>query len=408
MPVTIFRNCNVFDGESAELLESRSVVVEDACIREISSRPPTIRGAHEMDLKGKTLMPGLIDAHVHVNAHRVNLQHNDELPPAIRALHAKAFMEAALHRGFTSLRDAGGADRPIYDAVASGLIRGPRLFFSGRAISQTGGHGDFRGPVQAGCACTYAGSISVIADGADAVRKAAREELRCGSHQVKVMASGGVASPSDSIWMLQYSDQEISAAVEEAQRHATYVMAHAYTPEAITRCLHLGVRSIEHGNLIDAETARLAVEKRAFIVPTLATYFALAEYGREAGFTEASLDKVQQVKEAGLESLSVCEQAGTPMGFGTDLLGSLHRYQCEEFRLRAQVQSPLAILRSATSINARILNQAGKLGVIAEGALADLIVVDGNPLTDLQVFSERGERVLLVMKNGIVCKTLMS
>jgi imidazolonepropionase-like amidohydrolase len=143
-------------------------------------------------------------------------------------------------------------------------------------------------------------------------------------------------------------------------------------------------------------------------VPTLATYFALAEHGRDAGFTEVSLNKVQQVKEAGLESLSVCEQAGALMGFGTDLLGSLHRYQCEEFQLRAQVQSPLAILRSATSINARILNRAGKLGVIAPGALADLIVVDGNPLTDLHVFSERGERVLLVMKNGVVYKTRLN
>ena len=405
MTVTIFKNCTLFDGHSPDVLEGQYVVVEDTRICEISAKPMSVANAREIDLYGKTLMPGLIDAHVHVNAHKVNLTDNDETPRAIRALHAKVFMEAALQRGFTSLRDAGGADREIYDALALGLIHGPRLFYSGHALSQTGGHGDFRHPHPTeGCACAYVGAISVIADGVDAVRTAAREELRRGAHQIKIMASGGVASPADPIGMLQYTDEEILAAVEEAQRCGTYVMAHAYTPEAITRCIRLGVRSIEHGNLIDAATAQLVAEKQAFVVPTLVTYQALAKHGRDWGFPEDSLQKVQQVQSAGLEALAICEQAGAQMGFGTDLLGSLHHYQCEEFNLRAQVLSFLSILRSATSVNAKLLNQSGELGVIAPGALADLIVVDGNPLADVSCFTEQGEHIQLVMKNGQICK----
>ena len=387
MTVTIFKNCTIFDGNSPECLEGQSVVIEGERIREITANPIAFANACEIDVSGKTLMPGLIDAHVHVNSHKVNLTDNDETPGAIRALHAKIFMEAALQRGFTSLRDAGGADKPIADALALGLIDGPRLFYSGRALSQTGGHGDFRHPQPMdGCACAYAGSISVIADGVDAVRTAAREELRCGAHQIKIMASGGVASPSDPVWMLQYTDQEILAAVEEAKRHRTYVMAHAYTPEAITRCLELGVRSIEHGNLINAKAAKLVAEKQAFVVPTLATYHALAEQGRDRGFPSDSLRKVEQVKNAGLEALSICKQEKASMGFGSDLLGSLHRYQCSEFMLRAEVLSPLDILRSATVVNAELLNKGGDLGVIAPNALADLIIVDGNPLSNLGVF----------------------
>lgn len=408
MTITIFRNCTIFDGHSPELSEGRYLVVEDERIREISMRPPKISGAREIDVRGKTLMPGLIDAHVHVNVHKANLLENDALPDSIRTLHSRVFMESALARGFTTLRDAGGADRSMHDALEMGLINGPRLFYSGRAISQTGGHGDFRQAHRmAYCSCGYAGSISVLADGVDAVRAAAREELRLGAHQVKVMASGGVASPSDGIHMLQYTDAELSAAVEEAKRFDTYVMAHAYTPEAIARCIRLGVRSIEHGNMIDTATARAVVEKQAFVVPTLVTYKALADHGRLAGFPEVSLRKLDEVKDAGMEALAICDREGVQMGFGTDLLGDLHRYQCEEFRIRAEVLPALTILRSATSVNAKLLNQTGQLGVIAPEAFADLIVVDGNPLVDLSRFTESGEHIHLIMKNGTLYKNLL-
>jgi imidazolonepropionase-like amidohydrolase len=308
-----------------------------------------------------------------------------------------------LRRGFTSVRDAGGADWGLAQAVERGLIRGPRLFFAGRTLSQTGGHGDFRpredAPSLCGCQILSSG-FSHVADGVAAVRKAAREELRRGAHQIKIMASGGVASPTDPIWNVQYSGEEMRAIVEEAQGWRTYAMAHAYTPEAITRAVDAGVRTIEHGNLIDRATAEHMARAEAFLVPTLVTYFAIDELGRALGFPAASQRKVKDVLDAGLASLEIARDAGVPVGFGTDLLGETHEQQSREFRIRAQVSSPLEILQSATLVNARILGREGELGTLEPGALADLLVVDGNPLEDLSLLEDQGKHLALVMKGG--------
>ena len=247
-----------------------------------------------------------------------------------------------LRRGFTTVRDAGGADWGLAQAVERGLIRGPRLFFSGRVLSQTGGHGDFspREDAPRLCACSIRSSgFAHVADGVDAVRKAAREELRRGAFQIKIMASGGVASPSDPIWNLQYSEDEMRAIVEEARSWRTYALAHAYTPEAIARAVRAGVRSIEHGNLIDAETAALMAREGAFLVPTLVTYFKIEELGRALGFPAVSQRKVKDVLDAGLASLEIAKAAGVAIGFGTDLLGETHEHQNEEFAIRARVLS---------------------------------------------------------------------
>ena len=243
-----------------------------------------------------------------------------------------------------------------------------------------------------------------VADGVAAVREAARDELRRGATQIKIMASGGVASPSDPIWNLQYSEEEMRAIVWEARSWRTYVMAHAYTAEAIARCVEYGVRSIEHGNLIDAETARLCAANDVYVVPTLATYDALHRVGGDLGFPEVSLRKLDAVRGAGLEALEILRDAGVKMGLGTDLLGEMHRYELDEFKIRAQVLPAVDILRSATSINAEILNQEGELGVVAAGALADLIVVDGNPVKDITVLGGEGRGIVLVMKGGEVFK----
>ena len=264
-------------------------------------------------------------------------------------------LEAMLRRGFTTVRDAGGADWGLAEAVRRGLVQGPRIFFSGRTLSQTGGHGDFQPRTDAPglCACQiHSNGFSHVADGVPAVRKAAREELRRGATQVKIMASGGVASPSDPIWNLQYSTEELRAIVEEAEGWRTYAMAHAYTPEAITRAVEAGVRSIEHGNLIDRATADRMARKGAYLVPTLVTYYALDEFGRKLGFPEASQRKVRDVLDAGLASLEICREAGVPVGFGTDLLGETHEQQSREFSIRAQVLSPAEVIRSATLVNA--------------------------------------------------------
>jgi imidazolonepropionase-like amidohydrolase len=308
-----------------------------------------------------------------------------------------------LQRGFTTVRDAGGADWGLAQAVEAGLVAGPRLFFSGRVLSQTGGHGDFRPRAEPSslCACqVHSSYFSHVADGVDAVRTAAREELRRGAHQVKIMASGGVASPTDPIWNLQYSEGEMAAIVEEARGWRTYAMAHAYTPDAIARAVRAGVRTIEHGNLIDAASAALVKERGAYLVPTLVTYFMIQEFGRALRFPEASLRKVNDVLDAGLASLEIAKRAGVPMGFGTDLLGETHEHQSREFGIRAKVLAPAEILRSATLVNAEILGRPGELGVVAPGALADLLVVDGNPLADVSILEGQGERLRAILKAG--------
>lgn len=408
----ILNRGRIFDGHSDALTDECSIVIDGDRIVEVSENPGLAgSSAHVLDLAGRTLMPGLIDAHVHVLAQEVNLMHNDEASSVETLLFARTFLESALCRGFTSLRDAGGADFTLARAVEKGLINGPRLFFSGFAISQTGGHGDFRNKNNHAhdmCACTYNGKISRIADGVDQVRALVREQLRLGATQIKLMVSGGVSSPADPIWMLQYSDDEIAAAVEEAARSRTYVMGHAYTAESIGRAVRLGVRTVEHGNLIDAETAAVVRDNDAFVVPTLATYKAMDREGPRLGMDKNTLSKNSQVLDAGIEALDICRSAGVSLGFGTDLLGSLHSYQTDEFQIRNEVLSPAEILRSATSVNAKILNREGKLGCVSVGAIADLIVVDGNPLENLGIFTAEGENIPIVVKGGRIVKNEMT
>ena len=399
MGTILFSRCRVFDGQSPELLETLDVLVENGRIKEVSDRPIRSDSAHVVPVKGRTLLPGLIDAHWHAVAADVNLTRLDGMPESLRAAHARVYLEEALNRGFTTIRDAGGADFGLAQAVEQGLIRGPRILFCGRALSQTGGHGDMR-PVQHVPACCSSGALGQLADGPIEVRRAIREELRKGAHHIKIMVSGGAASPTDPLWMLQYSEEEIRAAVDEATRRRTYVMAHAHTSEAIRRSVEYGVRSVEHGTLIDPDTAKLVAAKGAFVVPTLVVIATLWEQGAALGLPRVSVDKIAELKEAARASLEILKRAGVKVGFGTDLLGILHREQSREFLLRAEVLSPLEVLRSATSVNAELLGRAGELGVIAPGAVADLIVVDGNPLKDLGVLQEEGRYIPVIMKAG--------
>ncbi|MEO9877376.1 MAG: amidohydrolase family protein, partial [Anderseniella sp.] len=262
----LFRNATLVDGTVDEAREGFDVLVEDDRIKEISDKPLTVpSGAQEIDVKGKTLMPGLIDAHVHVKATMLNLGRLNDVPVTYLIASAAQIMKAMLMRGFTSVRDAAGADRGMADAVDHNLIVGPRLFVSGLALSQTGGHCDFRAPTEVStvitCACQVsAQQLGRIADGIDECRRAARDELRKGAHQLKIMAGGGVASPTDPIQNTQYSEGEMRAIVEECEAWHTYATAHAYTPHAIKRVVKCGVRCVEHGNLIDEEAANLMAE----------------------------------------------------------------------------------------------------------------------------------------------------
>jgi imidazolonepropionase-like amidohydrolase len=409
MSSIVFANGAVLDGTSKVRREDHHVLVEGDRIKEVSDRPIKSAAAETIDLAGRTLMPGLIDAHVHVIAVDAALARLAEQPITLVSLQAGRVLEGMLARGFTSVRDAGGGDGGLAEAVAQGLVRGPRLFPSGQALSQTGGHGDLRPRTRSvvSCACCeYGAGLARIADGVDECRRAARDELRKGATQIKIMASGGVASPYDPIWNLQYSDDEMRAIVEEARAWHTYVLAHAYTPEAIRRSIDNGVHSIEHANLIDAPTAAHVAAANGFVVPTLVTYDALYRFGREFGVAEGSLAKLADVREAGLRSLEILQQAGVKIGYGTDLLGPMHKHQSREFVIRAEVMAPFEVIRSATIVNAELLNRSGELGVVAPGARADLIAVDGDPLRDIALLDGQGEHISVIMKDGVLHKTM--
>jgi imidazolonepropionase-like amidohydrolase len=396
-----FHNCRILDTDRGAWRDG-SVRIEGERIVEIADATDATRAARIVDLRGRTLMPGLIDAHVHVAITSLNFAAMWQKPTTLVAIESAAILERMLGRGFTTVRDAGGADAGLAEAVAQRLIPGPRLYYSGRVLSQTGGHGDFRprGDLAPICACTvHSTGFSHVADGVDAVRRAAREELRRGATQLKIMASGGVASPADPIWNLQYSREELRAIVEEAESWRTYAMAHAYTPEAIARAIDAGVRTIEHGNLLDAATAAKMAACGAYLVPTLVTYFVLDEIGGAFGLPGESQKKLKDVMHAGLSSIEIAKSAGVRMGFGTDLLGELHDQQSREFRIRREVLSAAEILRSATIVNAEILRAEGELGVVREGARADLLVVDGDPLQDISLL-EDGSRLHAVVQGG--------
>jgi imidazolonepropionase-like amidohydrolase len=403
MASLVFENAALLDVEEGRRRTGISVRVEGDRVVEVAEGRLPAPDARRVDCRGRTLMPGLIDAHVHAVITTMDLGALARRPVTLVANEARVVLEQMLRRGFTTVRDAGGADWGLAQAVERGLIQGPRLFYAGRVLSQTGGHGDLAPPGEAMqlCACEIRSTgFAHVADGVPAVRKAAREELRRGATQVKIMASGGVASPSDPIWNLQYSDEEMRAIVEEARGWRTYAMAHAYTPEAITRAVAAGVRTIEHGNLIDRDAAKLMAERGAFLVPTLVTYFAIEEFGRALRFPETGLRKVRDVLDAGLASLEIAREAGVEMGFGTDLLGETHGQQSREFGLRARVLPPAEVLRSATLTNARILGREGELGVVAPGALADLLVVDGDPLADLSLLERPEQSLAAIVKGG--------
>jgi imidazolonepropionase-like amidohydrolase len=242
----------------------------------------------------------------------------------------------------------------------------------------------------------------MIADGVDGVRSAVRETLRRGAHQVKLMLSGGISSPTDPIWMLQYSEDEIRVAVEEAERRRTYVMAHAYTADTITRAVECGVRSIEHANLIDQPAAEAVAAKDAFVVPTLVTYTAIKEYGKDLGLPQTTLDKLGEVLDHGLRAVELCRGAGVRLGLGTDLLGEMGRHQLQELAIRSEVDSPYDVLHSATAVNAALLQESERLGAVRSGYLADLLVLDRNPLDDLSVLYGEKDGPKIVIKGGVI------
>jgi imidazolonepropionase-like amidohydrolase len=407
----ILKNCTVFDGVSAEILNDQHLYIEGEHIREVSARPfpPSMQaGAQVLDTNHMFVMPGLIDAHFHAYGSHLNPAMVDKEAPGFRALTARKILEETLDRGFTTVRDAAGGDFVLAKGLRAGLIRGPRLFYPGLALSQTGGHGDLRAPDHFdGCLCGYCGSMSIIADGPDDVRRVVREQLRQGAHQIKLFVSGGVLSPSDPLWMNQFSLEEMRTAVEEARTRRTYVMAHAHTNEAAIRCLQTGVRTIEHATLLEADGARAVVEHDAFAVPTLVISDAIRRAGASLGLTAAMMDKVREIEKSALAAVDHLRAAGARIGFGTDLLGPLMPQQSREFSLRSEVCTPLEILRSATSVNAEIVQMKGLLGVLAPGAYADILVIEGDPLADIAILEDPA-RLRVILRNGELIKNTLA
>ncbi|GIX14680.1 MAG: peptidase M38 [Paracoccaceae bacterium] len=403
MSQILFRNARILDPARDEILEGHELLIEGGTIRELSEGPIRAGSAEVIDCVGRVLMPGLIDCHVHVVLSEVSIPRLESIPLTLMTARAMTLMKGMIDRGFTTVRDTGGADWGLKAAVDQGLIPGPRLFIAGRAIGPTGGHSDPRRRTDHGvrCHCCNAMAFTMaVADGIAEVQKAVREEMRQGCDQVKIMMSGGVASPYDPLDSLQFSEGEVRAAVEEAHAFGRYVCAHAYTPEAIERAARCGVRTIEHGNLIDEPRARMMAERGMFLVPNLIAYYAMRERAAEFGMDATMLEKNELVIDGGLRSLEICRRHGVEIAFGSDLLGQLQADQSREFALRAQVMAPIEIIRSATLVGARVLRQEGRLGCLDPGAHADLLLVDGDPLADLAVLSGQGERLAMIMKGG--------
>jgi len=398
----LFTGGRILDTENGVLRDGLDVLVTEGRIVAVGAKLDAPSGVTTIALAGRTLMPGLIDCHVHVVAETLDLWSNMTAPTSLSALRSARVMNEALLKGFTTLRDLGGADHGLVRGVEEGLIDGPRLVICGKGLTTTGGHADLRTRTddRPGIMSDRLGSMGLIVDGVDNVREACRTMIKEGAKFIKVMANGGVSSPNDPIHSIQYSREEILAMVEEADNADMYVSAHVYTDKSIRRCVELGVHSLEHCNLIEPETAKLAAEKGCIAVPTLVAYDALALDGKELGLGAAEFAKIDIVRNGGLRSLEIMRDAGLKMAFGSDLLGQLRKYHCMEFEILAKVLTPAEIIRSATIIGAELCRMSGEIGVIAPGAHADLLVVNGDPLSDISVLQGDGEHMPAIMARG--------
>ncbi|KAI1636617.1 amidohydrolase [Biscogniauxia mediterranea] len=412
----IFQNANVVDAVEGKVHTNVTVKIADGIIKSVVAGASSTdhkqhgdeTGAIVVDLTGKFLCPGLIDCHVHLSSvpGSPDLASSLNADPAMSFLRQPFACAATLRRGFTTVRDCGGATLALKEALDDDVFPGPRLFFAGRALSQTGGHGDRRGAHEDApptASCCGGGSVegakaglAEICDGVPACVRAAREQLRRGADFIKIMVGGGVASPTDRLISTQFTGEEVRAICEVARGSGVGVTAHAYTPAAVRHAVDNGVGGIEHGNLIDAETAEYLAKREVWLTPTLVTYEALGGE-RYRGY----LPEVKILAQ-GLRSLQLAAEAGVTMCFGTDLLGPLTAEQPREFGIRARVLSAADVLRSATVNAAAMLRQEGFLGQVKPGFAADLLVLAADPLADVAVLDEPDKVVLAVVKNGRV------
>lgn len=398
----LLRGATLIDGTGVDPFSEASVEIKGNVIQAVGGDAQP--DGEVLDLGGLTLLPGLIDAHTHLGL--VDLSGTGKLPLAAVAANVFINCELALNAGFTTARDAGGVDGGLAKAIELGLIRGPRLFPSGPILCQTGGHGDQRPPffdhhhhhdavglVRAPVTC----------DGPEEVRVAARRAFRQGATQIKVCVSGGVVSLTDRLEDSQFTVEELRAAAEEAEARETYVMAHAHNIRGIRNGLEAGVSCFEHATFLDAATASALAGAGAVIVPTLAVTRLLAEKWRQWGVPEEVLPRMVGIEDAMSSSIKLAKEAGVVIGSGSDLLGPQQNRRGLELVLKARVLGAMEAIVSATRTNARILRADERLGTIEAGKLADLIAVDGDPLSDPELFDDPA-RVVYVIKDGAVVK----
>jgi imidazolonepropionase-like amidohydrolase len=404
----LFKNANIVLDGCAELLPSFNVLVKGDRIESVTGDPIDPKNATVIDVGGRTLMPGLIDAHAHITGLSLSPK-NLSYPAADLVMAATTYLRNSLMAGFTTIREAGGADYTIAQLLRKGAIIGPRMFYSGKALTQTGGGADFRTPIELTDPCGHASPfsvMSVIVDGVDKVREAAREELRKGAAQLKVFVSGGVVFPAEGHpTRYEFSESELAAAVEEANARGTYVMAHVYTDEGVQRCLNAGVRSIEHGNFMRKETMARIADKGAFLDPTFISLIQRVETADKTNLSPAIVDNLRRTIDKGKQVYVWARQHQVPIGLGTDLWGpDAQHWQLRELETRTEFDSSPNILHSATTVNAELLMQKGELGTICPGAYADLLIVEGNPLADIRVLVNPQQNLKLIMKDGVIYK----
>ncbi|KAJ7241703.1 hypothetical protein B0H12DRAFT_1023969 [Mycena haematopus] len=413
----ILTNARIVQPSTSSILEGKQMItIKNGMIVSVQSDAvhKGEEGVKTVDLNGAYVCPGLIDCHVHVTAVPgvKNMGEFTQLLEQDINLRTAYVLKEMLLRGFTTVRDTGGASKRIALAIEEGLMQGPRLIQCGKALSQTGGHGDsspaISGGVSTGCCGGHSSGLSRVADGVPEVLKAVREELKAGADFIKIMVGGGVASETDAIETVQYTAEEIRAITTTCQQMGgKMVTAHAYTVDAIRHAINNGVTSIEHGNLIDEATAKLMARNKIYLTPTLSCYGIMVRPPFEDFLPPDGKIKNAQVMAQGLEALRIAHEAGVLICYGSDLLTSLHALQTEEFAVRANILPSSAILKHATTNAARMLGKSSLIGTISAGAYADLLILNENPLEDVTVLDRPEDHLLAVMKQGRVFSSLV-
>lgn len=422
-PLTVFRNVKVFNGRDPQLSETMDVWIKGEFIEKMEPHQPNVSLDNTVKIiegDGRVLMPGLIDAHTHVMVGSLTfgqaLASSDWYLGAVM----KNTLESMLLRGFTTIRDMGvGADGSIAKAVDDGVILGPRVFPSAMSISQTGGHGDMRPPYSPNPTLDntpYFRSpkrATILVDGAPQVLAAVRENLKAGATQIKIHAGGGATSTYDPLFTVQFTADEIKAAVEAADNWGTYVVAHAYNDKSIQKLVENGVEQIAHGHLMSEDTVKMLAEKKVIVQPDFVWLWADMTFAKESGFTELNLRKVRQIHAEAPNYVALLKQYNIKTVFGTDLTDPFIHHQNKELSLRTEYWEPADVLIQATG-NAYDaismsgpLNTYGKFGVIEPEARADILLVKGNPMEDITVLEKPDENLLVIMKDGKFYKEVL-